>query len=310
MSTSIVRSCLLGLATGDALGVPHEFKPRHELARKPVSGMDGFGVWNYPPGTWSDDSSLSFCLAESLSTAYDLRDVSNRFISWLDTGYWSARGEAFGLGRSTGAAITRLRNSSMHPSRAGLRREQDNGNGSLMRILPIVFYVKDKSSDERAWIVSELSSLTHGHRRTQLACIFYIEIALNVLKGLDLHTAWRSAAIDFSSRYVSESELSHFLMILSEDFPEIPAEMIHSSAYVIDSLEAAFWCLLNAKTYKDTILKAVNLGGDTDTIASITGGIAGLYYGEESIPESWLSTLARREDIEALSERLASRCYQ
>lgn len=310
MSTSIVRSGLLGLATGDALGVPHEFKPRHELARSPVSGMDGFGVWNYPPGTWSDDSSLAFCLAESLSTAYDLRDVADRFVSWHDTGYWSARGEPFGIGRSTAAAISRLRDASVHPARAGLRREQDNGNGSLMRILPIVFCIRDKSSDERAWIISELSSLTHGHRRTQLACILYIETALLVLKGLDLSVAWKTAAADFSTRYASESEIAPFSRILSEQFREIPVEMIHSSAYVIDSLEAAYWCLLSTSTYKDAVLKAVNLGGDTDTIGAITGGLAGLYYGEESIPESWLSTIARREDIEALSERLASRCYQ
>ena len=170
MPESKVRDALLGLAVGDALGVPHEFRPRHELERSSVVGMEGWGTWNRAPGTWSDDSALSFCLAETLCAGYDLCDLSRRFIDWKDNGYWSADGTAFAIGRSTENALSRLRAGVGHPATAGLRRERDNGSGSLMRILPTAFFVRARPADERAWITAEISSLTHGHRRAP-ACL-------------------------------------------------------------------------------------------------------------------------------------------
>lgn len=301
-----VRDALLGLAVGDALGVPHEFRPRHELERNPVVGMEGQGTWNQPPGTWSDDSSLSFCLAETLCTGYDLRALADRLVAWLDAGLWTSGGAAFDVGRSTAAAIARLRDGGVHPAQAGLRREQDNGNGSLMRILPAIFHIKGRSAEERAWIVAELSALTHGHRRAQLACIIYTEIALLILGGQGVEAAYRTAAADFSARFAGEAELRHFSRILSLDLGRLDRADIASTGYVVDTLEAALWCLLVSSSYESTVLTAVNLGGDTDTVASVAGGLAGLAYGADSIPAPWLSALARRADIEALADRLAA----
>lgn len=302
-----VRGALLGLAVGDALGVPHEFRPRYELQRNPVRGMDGYGTWNQAPGTWSDDSSLSFCLAESLAVEYNLYDLADRMVAWLDRAYWTARGEVFDVGRSTEAALGRLRTGGEHPAAAGLRRERDNGNGALMRILPAVFYVRDRGSDERYWIVAELSSLTHGHRRSQLACIVYVELARQLLEGANPAEAYRRTALELAARFADEEEAARFQRILSGGVGSMLVSEVPSSGYVVDTLEAALWSLLVSSSYQETVLRAVNLGGDTDTTASVAGGLAGLYYGAEAIPEEWLSVLARRTDIEDLADRLAER---
>ena len=305
MPANKVRDALLGLAVGDALGVPHEFRPRHELERFPVTGMDGWGTWNRPPGTWSDDSSLCFCLAETLCSGYDLRDLAARFVDWRDNGYWTADGIPFSVGRAVEAAVSRLRAGTNHPASAGLRRERDNGSGSLMRVLPAVFFVRGRSADERAWITAELSSITHGHRRSQLACIFYVELAGGLLNGRSPSDAYRISAVEFSARFAGESELRYFERVLSGKLHTIGRKDILSSGYAVDALEAAVWCLLTTGDFRSATLAAVNLGGDTDTVASLVGGLAGIAYGAESIPPEWLSVLARRTDIIDLSDRLA-----
>jgi ADP-ribosyl-[dinitrogen reductase] hydrolase len=136
VSKETIESALLGLAVGDALGVPVEFKSRHTLSAVPVTEMIGFGTHSQPPGTWSDDSALAFCLAESLCKGYDLNDLARRFVNWCEWGYWAARNaEVFDIGNATRLAIRRL-DLGISPVEAGGREEHSNGNGSLMRILP------------------------------------------------------------------------------------------------------------------------------------------------------------------------------
>lgn len=307
MPSRTIRGALIGLAIGDALGVPHEFRPRHDLERCPIVGMDGWGTWNRPPGVWSDDAALSFCLAETLCAGYDLHDLADRFIAWRDQGYWTADGTAFSVGRSTDAAITRLREGVNHPAAAGLRRERDNGNGSLMRVLPLAFYLRGKNAAERAWIVAEVSSLTHGHRRAQLACIAYVEFALGLLGGRSPAEAYAAAAAELSSAFAGESELVHFERFLSGRLAHTARKDIVSSAYVVDSLEAAVWCLLTEKDFRSATLSAVNLGGDADTVGSMTGGLAGLAWGVDGIPAEWTTAVARHDDILDLADRLAAK---
>ncbi|MFA6505280.1 MAG: ADP-ribosylglycohydrolase family protein [Treponemataceae bacterium] len=307
MPANKVRDALLGLAVGDALGVPHEFRPRHELERNPISGMDGWGTWNRPPGTWSDDASLSFCLAETLCSGYDLRDLAARIVDWRDNGYWTADGIAFSVGRAVESAVSRLRTSTAHPASAGLRRERDNGNGSLMRVLPAAFFVRGKPSDERAWITAEISSLTHGHRRAQLACIFYVELADGLLNGRTPFDAYQIAAVEFSARFAGEGEIRRFERILSGKLHTLERKDVLSSGYVVDALESSVWCLLTTGDYRTATLEAVNLGGDTDTVGSLTGGLAGIAYGAGSIPSEWLATLSRKDDIIDLADRLAAK---
>ena len=301
------KNILIGSAVGDALGVPVEFKSRQYLQQNPVTDMMGYGTYNMPPGTFSDDSSMMFCLAESLCNGYNVNDIAEKFQMWMHEGYWTADGEVFDVGIATRKAINRLR-VVKHPTEAGSTAERDNGNGSLMRILPLAVYAKDLSIDERCEIVKQVSSITHAHSRSVLACIYYIEFALNILEAETIEEAylntnfWLRIYLEENTEYQTES--IYFERILNGSLLELSENEIKSSGYVIDSLEAAIWCLLHSNSYEECILKAVNLGEDTDTIACIAGGIAGVFYDVKTIPEHWINQLARKEDILNLANRL------
>ncbi len=301
------KNILIGSAVGDALGVPVEFKSRQYLQQNPVTDMMGYGTYNMPPGTFSDDSSMMFCLAESLCNGYNLNDIAEKFQMWMHEGYWTADGEVFDVGISTRKTINRLR-VVKNPTEAGSTSESDNGNGSLMRILPLAIFTKDLSIDERCEIVKEVSSITHAHNRSVLACIYYIEFALNVLDSENLEEAYLNTnfwlKLFLEENEIYKNEFPYFERILNGKLIDLKEDEIKSTGYVMDSLEASIWCLLHTNSYKDCVLKAVNLGHDTDTIACIAGGIAGIYYDAETIPTNWIEQLARVDDILHLAEQL------
>jgi ADP-ribosyl-[dinitrogen reductase] hydrolase len=302
----MIKDALYGLAIGDALGVPVEFRSRESIAKNPVTDMRGYGTHTQRPGTWSDDSSLTFCLAEMLCGEYDLTHLANRFINWKEHGYWTPYGEVFDIGIATSEAIHRLE-SGISPVLAGGNTERSNGNGSLMRILPLLFYIKDKPVEERFHIISEVSSLTHRHNRSITACFIYLELALNILKGKDKETAYQEMCTtakefltDLAVFNSTPIEITLFNRVLNGDIASLSIDQIHSSGYVVHTLEAAIWCLLKTSNYKEAVLLAVNLGEDTDTTAAVTGGIAGLFYGWETIPAEWTSVLAKKDNIDKL----------
>jgi len=300
---------LFGVAVGDALGVPVEFVSRERLRKKPVQGMTGYGTHNQPPGTWSDDTSLTLCLAESLVEAgYDLEDVGRRFVRWYREGYWTPYGRVFDIGGTTRQAILRLE-AGVAPTLAGPRDEMSNGNGSLMRILPVALYFAGSEESAMREAVCQISCLTHGHPRSQLACFLYSLLAKELLAGSTPGAAcdkMRERAPDLCADTALAGELSHFERLLNGSLPGLPEKAIRSDGYVVSTLEAAVWCLLNHTTFADTVLAAVNLGGDSDTTGAVAGGLAGVCYGYRSIPDSWLQQLARFGDILALAERFAS----
>jgi ADP-ribosylglycohydrolase len=301
MDTS-VKAALIGLAVGDALGVPVEFKSRQQLEKQPLLEMIGYGTHHQPPGTWSDDSSLTFCTAQSLINGYDLEDIALRFTQWYGSGYWTAHGKAFDIGGTTYNAINRLREGE-NPLYSGDFEEDYNGNGSLMRILPLAFFLQDKPIDERYRIVKEVSSITHAHIRSVICCFIYVEYAILLLGKQDKFSAYahmQDIVNDFID--ISYSERKLFDRVLLHDISSYYKAEIRGSGYVLHSLESSLWCLLNGNTYKDTVLSAVNLGEDTDTTGAIAGGLAGILYGLDSVPPSWIGVLARREDILTLAE--------
>ena len=302
---------LVGVCVGDALGVPVEFVSRDKLRLNPIKDMVGYGTHNQPPGTWSDDSSLTLCLAESLCKGFDIHDIANKFIKWLYEGYWTPYGETFDIGNTTYIAISRLK-SGVNPLDAGPKDEFSNGNGSLMRILPLSFYLEKMKKEEQFEITHKVSRITHGHLRSQMACGIYIQIAINLLKEDPPEIAYKKAkeiSLDYYSRKPYVYELKHFDRILKSDIRKLSINSIKSTGYVIDTLEASLWSFLNSKTFKDAVLTAVNLGGDTDTIGAVTGGLAGIYYGYNAIPKDWVKKIARIDEIIELSERLFKAIY-
>lgn len=305
-----IKSLLLGLSVGDALGVPVEFCEREELKDNPVTGMTGYGTHNQPEGTYSDDTSLALCLAEALTHEFDLNLIARYFVEWYTEGYWTAREKVFDVGNATRHAIYRL-TEGVSPEQAGGKSDKDNGNGSLMRIAPLVFYTVDKPIHERFEITKQVSSITHAHIRSIIACFYFLEFARLLLEQRDKFDAYIELQTVITNHLISLSipsvEIAIFDRLLKCNIFELPEEEIASSGYVVHTLEASIWCLLTTNNYRDAVLKAVNLGNDTDTTASVTGCCAGLLYGLNSIPEEWLNKLARKNDINNLAERLGAR---
>jgi ADP-ribosyl-[dinitrogen reductase] hydrolase len=302
-----IKGALFGLAIGDALGVPVEFKQKEYLEAFPIKGITGYGSWNQPPGTWSDDSSLAFCLAESLTKGYDLNDMAQNFINWMQHGFWGAHHKVFDVGGATRFAIGRLTKGTS-PLLSGGMMEDDNGNGSLMRIMPLLFSIKDLPIDERYKKIKEVSSITHAHFRSVFACFIYLEFALQILNGNTIDKAYSNMQASVKSYATANDfnpkELQLFGRILDAHIKDVKEDAIHSGGYVLHTLEASLWCLFNTDNYADAVLKAVNLGGDTDTTGCVTGGLAGLLYGYEEIFEVWINEIARKDDIDNLCNRL------
>ncbi len=305
-----IRSALFGLAIGDALGVPVEFTSREYLHQKPVTDMMGYGTYNQPPGTFSDDSSMTFCLAEALTEDFDLQEIGQNFVKWYHENFWAARGEIFDIGIATREAINRLTRGEQAEF-AGNTESESNGNGSLMRILPLLFYIKDLPISDRYQLTKKVSSITHGHIRSVVACFYYLEFAREILLGkekLEIYKKLQNEIPDFlESLSINPYEISLFDLLLKADISKLKEEEISSSGYVLHTIEASIWCLLTTDNYKDANLKAVNLGEDSDTTSAVLGGLAGLLYGYDSIPKNWISQLARKEDVEHLAERLTKK---
>ena len=303
-----VRALFFGVAVGDALGVPFEFKSRSTVRRDPARGMTGQGTYGMPPGTFSDDSSLTFCLAEALINGYDLNSIASNFIKWKKENFWTPHGDVFDIGISTSRAISRLVKGE-DPLLSGCVEEGANGNGSLMRISPLAFILAGKSPDERFRITKEVSGITHAHIRSVISCYYYVEFEIRLLSGMDKFSIYKSLQTEVTDQLIAQGipaeEISQFDRLLKEDISVVGEDSISGSGYVVHTLEASVWCLLTTSNYKDAVLTAVNLGEDTDTTGAVTGGLAGLAYGLNSIPVEWKSIIARHDDIEDLAIRFA-----
>lgn len=180
-----------------------------------------------------------------------------------------------------------------------------------MRILPLLFYIKDKPINERFEIIQQVSSITHRNIRSVIACFYYLEFVRQILSEknkFEIYKEVQGEVKDYLIRLsINPSEMAIFDRLLNNDIHDLPEKEIQSSGYVLHTLEASIWCLLTTKNYAEAVLKAVNLGSDTDTTGAVTGGLAGLLYGLDSIPANWIKQLAKKEDIDDLAERLAAK---
>ncbi|MFG6384078.1 MAG: ADP-ribosylglycohydrolase family protein [Lachnospiraceae bacterium] len=303
---------IIGLAIGDALGVPVEFKTRMEIAKNPVVAMRAYGTHNQPMGTWSDDTSLTLALLDSLASKgkIDYKDIMDRFSDWLLYSEYTANGDVFDVGNSTRAAIINY-GQGRNPLECGGTSKYENGNGSLMRILPIAYYLSKNGNgtlESQMQIVHNISSLTHRHPISLIGCGIYINVAMKLLldgkplyqsveQGIkEAYEYYKIKMSKYINAYHRLENLELFLCLSDSD--------IQSSGYVVDTLEAALWCLLKTDSYKTCVLKAVNLGDDADTVGAVAGGLAGIYYGIDNIPRDWIEVIAKREYIKKLSEKL------
>lgn len=303
---SKIKAVIIGHAVGDALGVPVECCTREELDKNPVTDMMGFGSHPVPAGAWSDDTSMSLAALDSLANGkVDLNEIMDNFIRWCWESEYTPTGETFDVGRT---CLTAIRNyvstNGRSPLTCGGVGEYSNGNGSLMRIHPFVLYVraKEMTTDDCIELIHTASALTHRHERSKIACGIYAFALLNLLENPSKESILHGLTIA-KSYYKNYGELQHYSKLFESDFCQTPREDIKSSGYVVDTLEAALWCVMTTTDYESAVLKAVNLGEDTDTVASVAGGLAGALYGYDAIPKKWLDTLIRKEYMEQLCDK-------
>lgn len=304
-----IKEGFFGQAIGDALGVPVEFKSRDYLTQNPVKDFMGFMCWNQPPGTFSDDSSMMFCTAESLSRNYDIEEIGNVFVKWYKEGYWGAHNELFDIGGTTRRSLDRIVNGEKAKF-SGEFFAENNGNGSLMRILPLIYLLKNNFDiNDRYNKVKEVSSITHAHFRSVLSCFIFVEFGIQILNEFNKMEAY-SKTQEIVNKFIIQNsfnpaEIKLFDRILNNNISDYDINKINSNGYVLDSLESSLWCLLKSTNYSESVLMSVNLGGDTDTTAAINGGLAGIYYGWNDIPKKWINELAKNKEILDLSKKLS-----
>jgi ADP-ribosyl-[dinitrogen reductase] hydrolase len=299
---------LWGAVVGDALGVPVEFSSLADRRRDPVKEMRGFGTWNQPAGTWSDDSSLLLASAESLLEGFDAQRMGESFVSWFHGGEWRPHGKVFDIGGATQRAIDQI-HFGTPATLAGGTSESSNGNGSLMRILPVALAVASTPADNVIHAAEVASGITHGHAWSRMACAYYALLIRRLCHGEDKYRAVEATSAEFQTHYRQTPWAEHvdkFSLLWADVFVTLNAEHISASGFVIDTLTASVWCLLRETTYPNTVLQAVNLGGDTDTTACVTGGLAGVLYGSESVPDTWKSALARHQDLDELFQQFTA----
>lgn len=296
---------IIGHAIGDAMGVPTEFYSREELMSNPVVNMIKAKYINQPEGSWSDDTSMEIATIDSFieKGKFDYDDIMTKWVYWVKNGDYACNGVAFGMGRTCLSAMTKYY-SGGKPLECGLIDIKSNGNGSLMRILPIALYCYSKNLDNSKIIslVNDISSLTHAHDISKLGCYIYVKYVIYLLEGLSKEDAYNKIQKEDYSMYSKEA-IEAYDRILNNDIKEYSLKTIKSSGYVVDSLECSLWILLNADSYRDCIVAAINMGDDTDTIGAITGSMAGIIYGYDSIPKEWLEKLQRREYLEDLANK-------
>ena len=309
---SKIKDGVIGHAIGDAMGVPVEFCIREKLLAHPATKMLGYGSHDVPAGTWSDDTSMELATIDSIVNKegkIDCNDIMLNFYYWLKEAKYTPYNEVFDAGRTCIQSIINF-SKGYDILDCGQKDEYSNGNGSLMRILPIAYYCyyNDLKDVETFEIVKNVSSLTHAHEISILGCYIYVNYVINLLKGKDKVESYNLIkSIDYSM-FIEES-LEAYKRILKGNIKEYSLDKIKSTGYVVDTLEAAFWVLFNANNFKETIIGAINLGNDTDTIAAIAGSMSGIIYGYDSFPQEWLEKLAKRDYIEDLCEKLEKVLY-
>ena len=312
MKRNIWIDGMMGVIVGDALGCPVQFMRREEIAGRPagpVRGMESGGVYHMPEGTWTDDSSMALAALANIRELgeVDLEDIMTRFVAWYEEGEYTSFGEAFDMGSTCSMAIEKFEREH-DPMTCGGSSEYSNGNGSLMRIMPACLYAYDRglTDDEAVKVVNDIGGLTHNHPRAKMACGLYFFCVREILDGDGLLNERLQRGLNkgfafYENDIANRSELSYYGRLRDlKAFRDVPEAEIRSTGYVVDSLEAAVWSLVRTDSFMDSLLTAVNLGDDSDTVGAIAGGLAALFYGYDGIPEDWLAVIKRREWIEEM----------
>ena len=292
---------LLGLAAGDALGAPVEFKRPGSF--EPITGMIGGGSWGLPPGYWTDDTSMALCLAESLLEleGFDLADQLDRYLLWYRQGHLSSTGKCFDIGVTTEGSLKRYEESGDPFS--GPTEPATAGNGSIMRLAPVpLVYAGDlRMAVEKS---GESSRATHGALEAIDSCRYFGGLIAAAVTGTDKDEILSRLQPDEPSYWKEYPLCEKVAAIANGSFKVKAPPDIRGTGYVIASLEAALWAFYTTNSFRDGCLRAVNLGDDADTTAAVYGQLAGAHYGASAIPSEWIQELTQRPLIESFAAKL------
>ena len=288
--TEFIKNTIIGFVVADALGVPVEFSSRESLNKNPLNDMIGYGTYNMPEGSWSDDSSMTLITLDVLSK-YGLNydKLMNDFIKWYNEGYMTPTDKLFDIGIATSNALHK-RLANIPSLLCGGSGEYDNGNGSLMRIYPFAILCLNKDKQQKQEIIFNASSLTHSHDISKWGCLLLTEYYIKIINGIDKFTAY----LELCDEFINITPKC-YNRLLSKKIHLLNIDEIKSSGFIVDTIEAVFYTFLNNTNYKDTVLSAINLGGDTDTIGAIVGGLSGAYF--KDIPNEWINKLKKLDLI-------------
>lgn len=301
------KGCLIGLAIGDALGTTLEFKERD---KEPVlTDMVGGGVFKLKPGEWTDDTSMALCLGYALLENDNVHDKEfkkiqlDNYSKWYNSGYCSSNGQCFDIGAGT---VKALRNYKSTGSITNNPSYFDSGNGAIMRLAPIPIHYNTMDTDGvKQLLIASMKSTETTH--ASMLCIqasAYLSLVLNrALNG----THPKSELFKFPGTVLDlfGIDIPELRKIIEGSYATKYRAEIKSTGFVLDTLEAALWCIDITDNFRDAVLLAANLGDDADTVAAVTGQIAGAFYGFDSIPDEWVNKIVKSNEILELAEKLS-----
>ncbi|KAL4786561.1 ADP-ribosylation/Crystallin J1 [Aspergillus varians] len=318
---SRIKGSVFGVAVVDALGGPVEFHPRGSF--DPVSDFQHNANFDVPAGTWTDDTSMTLCLAKALIDSkgtFVAQAAIRNYIKWHNDGYLSATDDCFDVGNGTTKALMiwqgyfdrlpyiQKDDSTGHEGGQPaidkvLKREHYCGNGSLMRVSPIgLVYFHDM--DEALYNAAASSNATHPYPTCAESCEIYTKLIVRALNGASKEDLAREvAATTFKDKKLRE-RLNGYSGL--QDWEARAENSIDSSGYVVSTLDAALWSFFSTSTFEGGALRAVNLGWDADTVGAVYGGLAGAFYGLEAIPSKWVGGLQKKEVVEEIASGLVS----
>ncbi|MFD5820583.1 ADP-ribosylglycohydrolase family protein [Streptomyces sp. NPDC127038] len=300
---------VLGSAVGDALGAPFEFGPEGAFTRRfPAPGhggeMCGGGGWD--PGEATDDTQMAVLVGESLIAhgGLELPDLFDQFRRW-------AAADPKDIGLQTEAVLTSGDPWDLAAALHFQSNQRGAGNGSLMRASTSAVFFAPYGRETSMSAARRVAALTHGDRAAWEGTAILHDLIRVALIGQDPLTA-----LPDTLAAVHPDHRARYATVLDDDWhPDLATEF---NGAVWPCLGSAVWALRTTDSFEDAVRAAVDLGGDTDTVAAVTGALAGAVYGDAALPDRWTGPLhvplpgfggrvLRAADLADLAVRLAGR---
>lgn len=290
---------LIGNAVGDALGLPAVFSKRDDLKSNPILEMQGFGSYLVPAGTWSENTSMSLALMDSVRECkkINVSDIMHKLSRWLYLAEYTANSETVNVNATTDLAVEKFKKGVI-PQDCGDNFEFASDNGALMRILPVALLCHNYNviGKQRYELVSEITRITHANEKCIMANLIFVNFVCYLMDGFYPAIALQRTQQECYN-FFSDACVARYDRLLVGNIAELPEDEIRSTSDVIDTLEAAIWNLITTRNYETAVIRAVNLGSDSAAIGALTGAIAGVYYGEHAIPRRWLDQVKKIKEI-------------